>query len=124
MDVIKKIKDLAASAPETIHRYARNFSDTDFWNKIASVAGKIGGKLLYMLLALYYSLGTASTRDRLMIAGALGYFILPTDLLPDFLPGGFTDDLAAMTAVYQAIKGNMSEDTKNKARAKTDEIIG
>jgi uncharacterized membrane protein YkvA (DUF1232 family) len=31
-----------------------------------------------------------------LITGALGYFVLPIDLIPDFLPCGFLDDICAM----------------------------
>lgn len=34
-----------------------------------------------------------------MIIGVLGYFIFPLDLIPDFLPGGYIDDLAMITGM-------------------------
>jgi uncharacterized membrane protein YkvA (DUF1232 family) len=39
-----------------------------------------------------------------LILGAITYFMLPTDLVPDFLAGlGFTDDAAVMIATLKTI---------------------
>ena len=44
-------------------------------------------------------------RSLLLMAGALLYFITPTDLLPDFMPVfGFTDDIAIMVWVYNSLR--------------------
>ncbi len=120
----RKLTDFAASVPTAIHAYAHNFSEADMWRKIADCAGKAGHKVIEMVLTLYYALGTASLKDKMLITGALGYFILPTDLIPDFILGGYTDDLAALTAVYKAVKANISEATITKARARTDSLLG
>ena len=55
-----------------------------------------------------------------MIFGALGYFILPTDLIPDIVIGlGYTDDIAAMLIVYNRLKSNIDEHVEEKARKET-----
>lgn len=44
-------------------------------------------------------------RTLMLIAGAMLYFITPTDLIPDFLPAiGFTDDVAIVYWIYNSIK--------------------
>lgn len=81
-------------------KYQKNYSESEFWIKLKKVARKAGVKVVYAALLLYYVLRNPATpsADRAKILGALGYFILPIDLLPDFLPvAGFTDDLAALT---------------------------
>ena len=49
------------------------------------------------------------------VAAALGYFVTPTDMLPDFLPGiGYLDDATILTLVMAGIR----EDVKKYAEAK------
>jgi uncharacterized membrane protein YkvA (DUF1232 family) len=41
----------------------------------------------------------------LIIAGALAYLVLPTDIIPDFIPGvGFVDDLFVIEVTIKQIK--------------------
>ena len=55
------------------------------------------------------------------IYAALGYFILPVDLIPDFIPVvGYSDDLlavgAALTMAHMYIDDNVMLQAKNKMR--------
>ena len=79
--------------------YAQYFNDNKLWKKLKKVARKAGRKAVYYILVLYYvSRDPAVPRSlKLKVLGALGYFILPLDIIPDFILGlGFTDDLAAL----------------------------
>ena len=61
-----------------------------------------------------------SSRDAavLVLFGALAYFIMPFDAIPDFLLGlGFTDDAAVMLAAYTAARLHITEDHRARARA-------
>lgn len=112
---------------EEIVRYAGHFDENAFWEKLKKFARKAGIKVTYGALLLFYvvkSPGT-STKDRAKILGALGYFILPIDLIPDFIPiAGFTDDLAALTwGVYCVIK-SITPEVKAQAAAKLHEWFG
>ncbi|TFE02962.1 YkvA family protein [Jeotgalibacillus salarius] len=51
-----------------------------------------------------------SGKDKAMVAGAIGYFILPFDLIPEGLigPGGYIDDLVVASFVLQTIVNNLS----------------
>lgn len=50
---------------------------------------------------------------------ALGYFILPTDFVPDFIPAmGFTDDLAALAIAFKAVQSNISKEHRKSAKIK------
>ena len=45
-----------------------------------------------------------------MIGGGLLYFILPVDLIPDFLPlFGYLDDLAVLTTIMNSLKGEINQ---------------
>lgn len=44
-----------------------------------------------------------------MIGGGLLYFILPADLIPDFIPlVGYLDDLAVLTTIANSLKGEIN----------------
>ncbi len=58
----------------------------------------------------------------MVFIGALGYFILPTDLIGDFIPVmGFTDDIAllsyAMTKAVTYINPELKEKARNRKEA-------
>ncbi|MBD5132414.1 MAG: DUF1232 domain-containing protein [Clostridiales bacterium] len=59
--------------------------------------------------------------DKLIITAALGYMILPLDLVPDFIPGGFIDDGVILTWALNQLKGKMTESTLQKAKDKLRE---
>jgi uncharacterized membrane protein YkvA (DUF1232 family) len=64
------------------------------------------------------------TRVRAMIFAALAYFVVPTDMIPDFLPAlGFTDDAAVLALTLQLIASHMRPEhrvTAQKALAAFD----
>lgn len=113
--------------PENIESYGKNYSDDGLWNKLRKVAKKAGIKVVYAALVLYYALmsPTTSAKDRTIIIGALGYFILPTDLLPDFIPlAGYGDDLAALGWALARVAKNITPETKQMAKSKLKEWFG
>lgn len=56
-----------------------------------------------------------------VIVGALGYFILPLDLIPDLVPLlGFSDDLAALVACVKALVSSITPKIKEKAKRKLE----
>ncbi len=104
-------------------KYAREFSEEGFWDKITSVLKKAGSKIIYKALQLFYA--TQNPACPLAIKGtiyaALGYFILPLDLIPDFIPVvGFSDDLLAVGAAigmaHLYIDDNVIQLAQNKMR--------
>lgn len=59
-----------------------------------------------------------SIKDKAIIVGALGYLISPLDVVPDAIPIiGLGDDLAVLLYVLNKV-GNVSEEIKEKAKAK------
>jgi len=110
-----------------LDEYAKFFNDGALWKKIKKVARKAGIKAVYYALLLYYV-----TRDpevpsgeKLKIYGALGYFILPVDLIPDTIIGlGFTDDLAALAWALHSVNRYITPETEQKARNRLHEWFG
>ncbi|MBC8130492.1 MAG: DUF1232 domain-containing protein [Rhizobiaceae bacterium] len=59
---------------------------------------------------------TPSTTKGILLA-ALAYFVLPIDIVPDFLFGlGFTDDIAVLWAAFGAVRHNIAPRHYDKAR--------
>lgn len=105
-------------------KYRKYFSDDQFWGKLKKLARKAGIKIVYAALLLYYVLRNPATprADRTKIIGALGYLILPADLIPDFLPAvGYTDDLAALMWALYSVARNVTPELKIMARQKLGE---
>lgn len=107
-------------------RYAGYYTPRALFDKIKAVSRKAGVKLTYAILVLYYATldKRLPLKDRLMVLAALGYFILPVDLIPDAMPIGFTDDMAALTFVLKQVWGNLTTETKTKARTRLNEWFG
>ena len=62
-------------------------------------------------------------RVRLTLLGALGYFVLPVDALPDIMPLlGFTDDAAVIAAALAAVAGSITVEHRARARATMAEL--
>ncbi|MBQ9288202.1 MAG: DUF1232 domain-containing protein, partial [Bacteroidaceae bacterium] len=102
-------------------------SEGEFWEKLKKFAKKMGIKVVYLALLLYYVLtcDTVSREDKLKILGALGYLILPIDLIPDSIPVlGFSDDLAALLWAYHSVQANVNEQIEQKAKSKLHEWFG
>lgn len=116
-----------SNLPVNIEKYGEHYSESSLWEKVKKIMGKVGKDVVYNALILYYALDSPAltNRDKAWILGALGYLILPTDLIPDFIPMmGYTDDAAAIYAVIKNLGHAVTEDVKNKAKAKAAELLG
>ena len=100
--------------------YSNKFTNGEFLEKISKIAKRAGAKLVYIALVLYYTLQSdkVALKDKAIIVGALGYLVRPLDVIPDAIPiVGLGDDLAVLLYVIGKI-GNVSEEIKEKAKAK------
>jgi uncharacterized membrane protein YkvA (DUF1232 family) len=113
-------------APKDLERYTVYYNAEKLWKKIKRHAKKIGAKAVYYALVLYYALQSPkiSKKDKMIIYGALGYLILPIDLLPDFLPGGYADDVAGLAIAIFKIARNITPEVRAKAQDKVNEWFG
>ena len=118
---------MSKKVPENVEKYSSYYSESDLWSKIKSVAKKAGVKVIYAALLLYYVLDSpdVSKADKAKIYGALGYFILPIDLIPDVIPVvGYSDDLAALLWALHAVWSNVTPEIKANAMYKLQEWFG
>lgn len=89
-----------------------------FWRKVRKAAGKI--PFMDEVVAGYYCAVDRSTpvRVRTAIFGALAYFVLPLDIIPDFILGtGFTDDIAVLWATLTTVRSHILPRHRAAARA-------
>lgn len=55
---------------------------------------------------------------KVVLLGALAYFVLPVDVIPDaFAAFGFIDDAGIIAAAIRAVGGHITEEHREKARA-------
>lgn len=88
-----------------------------FWRSLKRVARNV--PFAEDLIASYYCATDPATprRVKYILFGALGYFILPTDAISDFLPFiGFTDDAAVLAAAIAAVTSSITGEHRQKAR--------
>ncbi len=108
-------------------KYKKAYSENKLFLKIKKFAKDSGIKAIYLCLLLFYTLQKSTTPKwaKSVIVGALGYFILPLDFIPDFLPiTGFSDDITALLSVLVAVALYVDEETKAKARTKLHDWFG
>jgi len=113
--------------PQNIESYQSEYSESGLWKKVKTVAKKAGIKTIYMVLLLHYVLKSpnVSIEDKAKIYGALGYFILPIDLIPDFIPiVGYSDDAVALAYALHAVWKNVTPEIKQQAQQKLRSWFG
>jgi uncharacterized membrane protein YkvA (DUF1232 family) len=88
-----------------------------FWTKLRRVLTRI--PFAEDLVGAYYC---ALDRDtpayvRAVLFGAVAYFLLPTDMVPDLLAGiGFTDDASVLAAALAAVGRHLQPKHRAQAR--------
>ena len=89
-----------------------------FWIKFKQVVARL--PFAEELLAAYYCAFDRETPRHVQLAllGALAYFVLPFDFLPDMLPVlGFTDDAAVLATTIRMVASNITPEHREAARA-------
>ena len=90
-----------------------------FWRKLAAVVARI--PFAGELLAAYYCAFDRSTplHVKATLVGAIAYFVLPVDAIPDVLPViGFTDDAAVLTTAIRMVAGHITPEHRSAAQEK------
>ena len=92
--------------------------DRDFWKKLLKVAGRI--PFAEDAAAAYFCAVDPATPSKVkaVLFAALAYFVMPFDLIPDFLAGiGFTDDAEVIALALSVVAGQIKESHRARARA-------
>ncbi|MGN6312066.1 MAG: YkvA family protein [Xanthobacteraceae bacterium] len=90
----------------------------EFWKKLKRVAAKL--PFVEDLLAAYYCAFDRQTPRHVQAAllGALAYFILPFDFMPDLMPVlGFTDDAAVVATALRMVASHIKPEHRDAAHA-------
>lgn len=121
----KKLSD--EECRDNAEKYSKDYSDAAFFEKVKKFAKVIGREALYKAFQLYYVLQKPELpqKTKLVIMGALAYFVLPADLVPDVLPViGYSDDLTVIAyALWQALP-YMDDEVNGKAEQMIRKIFG
>jgi uncharacterized membrane protein YkvA (DUF1232 family) len=83
--------------------------------------------LIQRMTAAYYCARDPGTplRARLALFGALGYFIMPFDIIPDFIPGiGHLDDAAVMLLALRLVAHRVTPEHRDRAQVRIDKWVG
>jgi uncharacterized membrane protein YkvA (DUF1232 family) len=91
---------------------AELYTDESFWDKLAKHATAAGPKVVHDVLVLFYTLKDPATPNRIKAAimGALAYFIMPLDAIPDTIIGlGYLDDIGVLAWGYDIVSKHISD---------------
>ena len=102
--------DELAKDPERVRR--------NFWIKLKRLATKL--PFAEDLLAAYYCAFDRGTPRHVQISllGAIAYFVLPFDFIPDLLPVlGFTDDAAILATAIRMVSSYITPEHRDAAKA-------
>jgi uncharacterized membrane protein YkvA (DUF1232 family) len=91
--------------------------ETSLFDKLVRYGVSAGREVVEKVLWLWF----ASRRPdlpawaRATVYGALAYFLLPADAIPDLLPGiGYTDDIGVLSYALVTIAGYVDADVKRR----------
>ena len=102
-----------------VHRLAADEAEVrrGFWRKLRQLASQL--PFAEDLLTAHYCAFDRQTplHVRAALLGALAYFVLPTDAIPDVLPViGYTDDAAVLAAALKLVTSYITPDHREAAR--------
>jgi len=110
-----------------LKEYIRHFDEQKLFRKLKHISGKISINLLYYILILFYLTTDKNVpvKTRIILIAALGYLIIPTDAISDFIPGlGFTDDAAFIAYAVSSATVYITPEIKSKALKRLADLIG
>ncbi|MCQ2332065.1 MAG: DUF1232 domain-containing protein [Paludibacteraceae bacterium] len=107
-----------------ITMYEGYFAENTFLAKLKGDSKKLGDKIVYDALKLYYchkSQNTPAT-EKSTIAGALGYLVSPYDAIPDSMPlYGTADDAAILSYALKSVSLYVGNEVEVMAKSKLGE---
>lgn len=103
------------------------YSDIKLLEKIQGALKTAGAMVLYPVMILFNLMRSPSTsvQDKMMIVAPLAYFILPTDLIPDYLAGaGYVDDGVAIMTCLQKLSTLITSELIEQTNKQYQQMIG
>jgi uncharacterized membrane protein YkvA (DUF1232 family) len=96
-----------------------------FWKKLKGLASRL--PFAEDLIAAHYCAFDRQTplHVRAALVGALAYFVLPTDFIPDVLPIiGYSDDAAVLAAAIKLVSSHIKPDHREAAQQTLKRLRG
>jgi uncharacterized membrane protein YkvA (DUF1232 family) len=115
-DIEARLRRLAADEAELRRR---------FWSKLKGLAAQL--PFAEDLLAAHYCAFDRQTplHVKAALVGAIAYFVLPCDFIPDVLPViGYSDDAAVLAAALKLVSSHMTPDHREAARRTLSRLRG
>ncbi len=91
--------------------------EPSLFDKLARYGAAAGREVVEKVLWLWFASRRADLPvwARSAVYGALAYFILPIDAIPDLIPGlGFTDDIGVLSYALATIASYVDADVKRR----------
>jgi len=113
--------------PYDTGKFARDRARVEegFWKKLRRYARRV--PFAEEAVAVYYCAIDPATplQVKAVLFGALAYFVVPLDFMPDLMPWlGFTDDAAVLFAAIRTVTPHITDTHRARARrALADEIL-
>ncbi len=95
----------------------------NFWPKVQQNLARI--PFAEDVVSAWYCASDAKTPLKVKgtLFGALAYFILPFDIIPDVILGlGFTDDLAVLMTAMTLVRNHVTQDHRDRAKETIDRL--
>lgn len=112
---------------EMVERAAKHYSDDKFVAKVKQTGLQLGFKALHAATTLFIALKSPNmpNAQKLIIVGALGYLILPIDIVADFLPViGLADDALVIIKAVMSVYKHVDEDMEQQAHTLLKSWLG
>ena len=96
-----------------------------FWQKARKTLGRV--PFTEDAVAAFHCATDSATPlpIRVTLFGALAYFVMPFDVIPDFIAGlGYTDDAAVLAAAIRSILPHIKDDHRARAKAAMKKLSG
>lgn len=123
-DVTEGLESAEIHLPATIAENEKRV-ERGFWKKLARVAARI--PFTEDLVTAYYCARDRETptRVRAVLLAALAYFVVPTDIVPDFIAVlGFTDDATVLATAVGIVSAHIKPQHRAAAVKAIAEIKG
>ncbi|MFV0365854.1 MAG: YkvA family protein [Mangrovibacterium sp.] len=109
-----------------VEKYAKHYDEETFLDKVKAIAVKAGGTVIYAAILLYEVMRDdyIPMKTKAIIIAALGYLVLPFDIIPDIAPLlGFSDDLAVLIYAIAQVRELITPVIRGRAIEKVKELF-
>jgi uncharacterized membrane protein YkvA (DUF1232 family) len=116
-------QDLTPAEADRLKR-DRTRVEREFWQKLKAAARKI--PFIDDLVSVYYCALDPATplQVKAILFGALAYFVVPFDIVPDFIAIlGFGDDAAVLYAAIRTVLPHIKPAHRERAREALDKLL-